>query len=143
MMKFALPIFCLLWSLSTLHADFVTETIDQINVERQKSGLQTLTDDPTLDSIAQEWAEKLADQQFLQHRSTGGLKEFLIRYGWRGMNENLHRSTAPVTPAFVVKCWMDSPVHHENLLRAKITKVGIGVKTGTDGLTYVVFNGAF
>jgi uncharacterized protein YkwD len=142
-MKLVVSLLFLFWSVLALHADFASETLAQINLERQKVGLGPLASDPALMSIAQEWADKLAGQKYLQHRSLGGLKEYLQKYSWHGMNENLHCSTTPLTPAFVVQCWMNSPVHHENLMRPKINMGGIGIREGADGLTYVVFNGAF
>jgi uncharacterized protein YkwD len=142
-MKLGLLLSLWLFSFSILRADFAAETITQINLVRQQAGLPALTQDPRLMAIAQEWSKKLAQRQGLRHRSILDLKNFLSEYGWRGMNENLHSSTSPCSPAFVIECWMKSPVHHENLLRPKITLAGIGVTQGTDGQTYVVFNGAF
>ena len=113
-MKLSVTIICVLLALGVLPSEFCSSTLEQINLERQRNGLGGLVADPDLIQISQEWAEKLAGEQRLKHRSRDSLKESLLRFGWKGMDENLHQSISPATPSDVVTSWMHSPVHREN-----------------------------
>lgn len=140
-MKFVLLAWFLASSLAWAQSDFVREALQEINEVRREAKLAELTLEPRLNSLAQLWAVRLAEEQRLVHRSMDNLKQVVVGNGWRGMNENLHRSTDGDDPAYVIRSWMNSPRHKGNLLMPNIRLAGLGIAKGKDGLTYVTFNG--
>ncbi|WP_187146948.1 CAP domain-containing protein [Candidatus Methylacidiphilum infernorum] len=122
-------------------AKFRQLTLALINQFREDNNLPPLVANPRLDQISQQWAEHIALEKKLVHRSLSSLKEITQDEGWAVINENLHYSTEGIDPQETVLAWEKSPGHRKNLLEAAIQIAGIGAaQNGRSG--YVVFNGA-
>jgi uncharacterized protein YkwD len=53
-------------------------------------------------------------------------------YRFRSLGENIAWGSGTfATPRSIMREWMDSPGHRDNILRAKFREIGIGVVTGT------------
>jgi uncharacterized protein YkwD len=126
---------CSLWSQES------ADLFRAINREREAQNLTPLQSDANANSLAIAWAKRMADSGIMTHRSATNLKECLQRYGWTGLNENLHRSTKGASADFIVNSWMNSPPHRKNMLMPGLTRGGVGIAQGADGLVYAVFNG--
>ena len=60
------------------------------------------------------------------------MKKFNISY--RAAGENIAKGQK--TPAEVVKAWMNSQGHRENILNSKYTEIGVGVAKDSKGTLY-------
>lgn len=110
----------------------VSDYLGRINATRAAAGVAPLQLDGQLSSLAQAWAQQLADWQRLQHASdlsTG------VTQPWRKLGENVGRGgdTSQIYPAFVA-----SPTHYANIVDPSFTRIGIGVVYGSDGRQYTV-----
>jgi len=110
-----------------------------INEERVKQGVNPLSIDPALTSLAEEHSESMVSNHFFGHERASGERDF----GW-GMRpgstrgENIAKtpqrrlipgpylSLEEVTE-WTVQCWMESPGHRTNILFPSFTRTGIGV----------------
>lgn len=122
-----------------------------INAERRKHGLRGLRLDPHLSKAAQDHSRDMVHRRYFSHTTPEGLSPAgrVRRAGYLGasrqwlVGENLawgwHRLE---TAARVVRAWMQSPPHREEILHASFRDVGIGVVAGVPrplprgGVTY-------
>jgi uncharacterized protein YkwD len=116
--------------------------LERINAARVEAEVEPLVLDPGITAMSQPWAEHLAKNEKMVHRSKDQLIEFVKTYHWRGLSENLHASPEAADPKKCIESWLKSPVHRRNLLNPQSRKAGLGVAWGADGMVYVVFNGA-
>jgi len=102
--------------------------LDLTNVERQKAGLQPLQTDAKLMNSARQKSTDMASKGYFSHTSpTYGspfdqMKSNGITYKSAAENIAMGQRTAEE----VVKGWMESPGHRENILTPGFTHIGIG-----------------
>ena len=109
--------------------DIRDEVIRFTNKRRRKHGLDRLAGDTLLHQAAQGHADEMdAVGRYLGHDSADGrdpgdrIDE--TGYSWRAYRENV--ATGQPTAKQVVKAWMRSPGHRDNLLSDNVTEIGIG-----------------
>jgi len=117
-------------------AAFADEVLRLTNLERGNAGVSHLTRTSTLNQIALIRARETI-QLFSHNRPDG--RWFLTVFADNGINysdagENL--AMGQETPAEVVKAWMDSPGHKENMLYSDFGRIGIGVAMDNSGKLY-------
>ena len=105
-----------------------------INDVRTANGLDTLTEDPALvESSRRHSADMLANQYFAH--GDGWLRR-LLRAGADGpyFGENLGwcatRACLKGSPRRVIKAWLASPVHRQNMLDPHFRHLGVGISVG-------------
>ena len=104
------------------------EVLDLTNVERQKAGLAPLQTDSNLMNSARQKSTDMATNNYFSHTSpTHGspfdqMKANGVSYKSAAENIAMGQRTAQE----VVKGWMDSPGHKENILTPGYTHIGIG-----------------
>lgn len=103
-----------------------------LNHERTTRGLPPLERDGTLERAAQKHAEDMGRRQFSAHENPSGLTpdQRMRRAGFDGTStgENIHWGVGSnATPARIMRDWMESPGHRENILRPNFRRVGVGV----------------
>ncbi len=121
-----------------------------VNAERAARGLDTLAWSDSLAAVALAHGKDMAREGFHGHISpkTGSpedrLKAFGIE-GWTYMGENIAEEmvegldedevSLETIAQLMLKGWLESPGHRENMLRPQFTKTGIGalVKRKPDG----------
>lgn len=102
--------------------------LDLTNVERQKAGLQPLQIDKNLMNSARQKSTDMARNNYFSHTSpTYGspfdqMKANGISY--RSAAENIAMGQRSAEE--VVKAWMESPGHRQNILTPNFTHIGIG-----------------
>jgi len=107
---------------------FEQEVLTLTNAERAKQGLPALTLDEELSKVARIKSQDMKDNNYFSHTSpTYGspfemMKQFGISYS--SAAENI--AQGQTTPEEVVKAWMNSQGHRENILNANYTHIGIG-----------------
>jgi uncharacterized protein YkwD len=111
-----------------------TATLCLLNAERAAEGLPALVEDARLTRAAQLHSDDMGNRRFYAHENPDGLTpsarvyaQGLPRYGTT-VAENIHWAGGyRATPLRIMRDWMDSPGHRENILRREVTHVGIGI----------------
>jgi len=127
-------------------------TLCLLNKERTKRGLKKLRAQSTLASVAKRYAGRMVRDGFFDHTSPGGstmvgrikATAYLSRVRSWSVGENIAWGAgSQATPAAIMKAWMASPGHKQNILDRTFREIGIGIVTGApvagmaDGATYV------
>ena len=113
-------------------------TLCLLNGERAARGLGPLSSEPTLEAAAHDYSLAMVRQHFFGHVSPGGqtINERLAGYvgsarSWT-TGENLAWGEGSLaTPAAIVRGWMASPSHRDNILKGEFKEIGIGIVGGT------------
>jgi uncharacterized protein YkwD len=101
-----------------------------MNQTRQTHGLAPLRVDPNLLRAARWQSWDMAAKGYFAH---GAFGQRMAAFRVRGprMGENLAWGTGSFgSPQVIVREWLNSPAHRENLLRAGYRRVGIGAAVG-------------
>lgn len=111
-------------------ADFpITELVAETNEERTRLGLAPLTENPKLDASAQAKCNDHAQKNYWTHETPDGKTpwDFIVAadYSYRKAGENLaHGQNNSST---VIREWMGSPKHKENIVLPEYREIGFGV----------------
>lgn len=102
--------------------------IDLTNVERQKAGLKPLQIDEKLMASARQKSADMSKNNYFDHNSPtlGSPFDLMKANGvtYRSAAENI--AMGQRTAEEVVKAWMESPGHRQNILTPEFTHIGIG-----------------
>lgn len=124
------------------HLDEVERLIlELVNENRRKAGGGTLKDlswDETLHRTARHHSDDMLARHFFEHVNPDGLAaadRIALAHrqlvGLTGENIGMKSGYSPTgarsTAEIIVKGWMDSPGHRENILRPESTHLGVGV----------------
>ena len=111
-----------------------------VNAERAAAGAQPLRMDQQLEHQADDYAQRLVNEQFFSHvdplggtlyQRTRGSNYLLGADLWL-IGENIGWGVSTVgSPVHIVETWMSSPGHRKNLLNPAFRDVGIGLTPGT------------
>ena len=107
---------------------YVDEIVTLVNQAREKEGLQPLTLDPQLRKGAQVRAAECV-KVFSHTRPDGtsyktAISEAGVVSNYTGENVACGHSSAQQ----VVKAWLNSPGHKDNILNSNFTKIGVGLE---------------
>lgn len=107
----------------------ITDVIDYLNAEREKVDLPTLAPNDLLMQTAQQHAEFMDRKQALSHSGAGGstFDQRILATGYKFSTAAENVALGAVDAAGVVKMWMDSPPHRDNILHAEVTEAGLGL----------------
>ena len=111
-----------------VYADFESEVIDLVNVERDAEGLPPLSYDASLADAARGHSEDMGRQDYFSHtsldgRSPGDRIED-AGYTWNTYGENI--AAGQPTPEDVIDSWMSSSGHRANILNPNFCDIGVG-----------------
>lgn len=116
------------------------EVLKLVNKERKKNGLNPLTLDNQLTSVANTKARDMADKRYFSHTSPtyGSPFEMLQQFGinYRSAGENI--AGGQQTSQQVMTDWLNSSGHRANILNANYSKLGVGFYQGGELGTYWV-----
>lgn len=112
---------------------YADQVLALTNKERTARGLRALAFNSCADGYANSWAKSLSVAGTLSHQP---LAPILASCSARSVGENV--AYGNVTPAELVKMWMDSPGHRANILNAGFTHLGVGDVTVSSGRVYAV-----
>src|SRR5687768_2672093 len=119
--------------LTPVDETFEAKVLRLMNEERAKCGLSPLTIDSRLSKAASDRLMNMRRRQYFAHVSPDGLypADFIRHRGYefQVIGENL--ATGFETAKGVVRGWMDSPTHADNVLAIDYTDTGIAVMRGT------------
>jgi uncharacterized protein YkwD len=97
-----------------------------VNRQRTSRGLPALREDPRLDRSAQAWSAHLAATGQLTHGGDFAARISAAGFVWQAAGENI--ASGYTTPAAVVRGWMASAGHCQNILSPEFAAIGIGVR---------------
>jgi hypothetical protein len=111
------------------------EIVRLTNLERKSKGLPEVRLDTNLSAAAAQKAADMIARDYWAHISPQGIQPWYFvtnsGYAYKYAGENLARDFAD--PDSVVKAWMNSPTHRENLLSSRYQDIGIAVIDGSLG----------
>lgn len=109
-------------------ADFRSRVVALCNEQRAANGLGPLTEDATLDSLAQVRSDETVVS--FSHTRPNGTDCFTVldSYPWNACGENI--AAGQITPEEVVDAWMNSEGHRANILSPSFGKIGVGISHG-------------
>jgi uncharacterized protein YkwD len=118
------------------------------NAERASRDIAPLDIDPTLQAIARQRAQIMADNQLFSHVNPNGDTIYDMfadaDYDWADATENIHFNdyAASQADAVAMSEYMASAAHRANILKPGFHRVGVGVATSSAGVHYysVVFS---
>jgi uncharacterized protein YkwD len=112
------------------------------NDARRRNGCPALTVNDRLVQAAHRHAADMASRGYFEHRSPSGDdagdRVAATGYDWSAYGENIARGQD--SAAEVVRDWMDSPSHRENILTCGYREVGVGRAYDADRKAYWVQN---
>lgn len=116
--------------------EFALEVLERTNQERELRGLSRLEADQTLTQMAVTRARELETAYSHTRPSGENCRTIFEEYetNLRFYGENAAKGQE--SPEAVVKAWMDSEGHRENLLREGAQYLGVGVWQDEDGVLY-------
>jgi uncharacterized protein YkwD len=116
------------------------QLLDLTNKERKKADLPPLRPSPLLFKVARAHSANMAKQGKLEHDLDGKTPfQRMKAAGYRYLRggENIAMGDAKdVSLSEVVKGWMESKFHRENLLNPYYTETGLGRAVDNDGVAY-------
>ena len=98
-----------------------------INQQRSARHLPPLQASPQLHSSAQSWTNAMVFSDQFTHGTNFAGRISAAGYVWRSAGENI--ATGFATPRAVVKAWMGSTGHCQNILNPTYRNVGTGIST--------------
>ena len=99
---------------------YADKVISLVNKERKKKGLPALKKNNDLNGAAQQRANEIT--QYFSHERMDGTMCFSICSLMNGENIAMGQNT----PEAVMKAWMNSTGHRQNILNKSFTKIGVG-----------------
>lgn len=96
-----------------------------INQQRTSRDLPPLRGSRLLDNSAQDWTNAMVSSDVFSHGTNFAARISASGYVWRAAGENI--ATGFRTPAGVVRAWMASTGHCQNILNPTYGNVGTGV----------------
>ena len=110
----------------------VDKVISQTNNERQKLGLDPLKYNATLSQSAAAKAQDMFANNYWAHNSPQGKTPWdffkFAGYQYSVAGENLAKDFYDTDG--LIKAWMNSPTHRDNIVNSKYQEIGIGVVNG-------------
>jgi hypothetical protein len=107
--------------------------IQLTNQERVNAGVTGLSENKLLDQAALAKATDMFEHNYWAHVSPTGVEPWYFitnaGYQYQHAGENLARDFS--NPTDVVKAWMASPTHRQNLLDSRYKDIGVAVMDGT------------
>ncbi|MGD8943037.1 MAG: CAP domain-containing protein [Desulfobacterales bacterium] len=119
---------CILLLGGYVYADFESEVIDLVNIERDAEGLPPLSYDADLASAARGHSEDMGLQNYFNHTGLDGRtpcdRMTDAGYSWNYCGENI--AAGQPTPEDVIDAWMASSGHRANILNPNFCDIGVG-----------------
>ncbi len=118
--------------------DEASQVVALTNAERVKVGCGALTADPRLTAAAQAHSADMSTHDYFNHNSQDGQTPFqrMAKAGYEFSMAAENIAAGQRTPTEVVRGWMNSTGHRENILNCSLKQIGVGYATGGSYGTY-------
>jgi uncharacterized protein YkwD len=114
--------------------------LELVNKERAKAKLPELRPHPLLFKAARAHSANMAKQRKMEHILDGKRPSQRVQatgYDWGKVTENLITADETDVPLErIVKGWMDSKIHRDNILMKDVNETGLGIATNARGEIY-------
>ncbi len=114
--------------------------MELVNKERARANLPELRPHPLLFKAARGHSANMAKQEKMEHVLDGKRPAQRVEaagYDWGKVRENiLTADMLNVPPEKIVKAWMDSKVHRDNILSNDVSETGLGIASNAKGEAY-------
>jgi uncharacterized protein YkwD len=97
-----------------------------INQQRRERGLPRLKTSSRLNRSAQGWTNQMVSRRDFSHGTDFSARISAVGFDWSNVGENI--ATGYKTPSAVVRAWMGSAGHCQNILSPIYRQVGTGVR---------------
>ncbi len=115
-----------------------SEVARLVNVERAKSGLPALKLNWQLSRVARYKSADMANKGYFAHNSPtyGTPFQMMENFGLRFSAAGENIAYGQRTPAEVMRDWMNSPGHRNNIMSRSFTEIGVGLAKNKSGVCY-------
>jgi uncharacterized protein YkwD len=96
-----------------------------VNEQRHQRGLPGLSESSRLNRSAQGWTNVMVTHRYFSHGADFAARISAVGFDWSSVGENI--ATGYATPAAVVRAWMASTGHCQNILNPVYRYAGTGV----------------
>jgi uncharacterized protein YkwD len=114
--------------------------LELTNKERAKAKLPPLRPNLVLCEVARKHSANMAKQSKLEHVLDGkkpGQRVLGAGYDYGRVTENIATSDMPGVPlSTIMKEWMESKLHRDNLLDERVSEIGLGIAKNGKGEFY-------
>jgi uncharacterized protein YkwD len=110
---------------ATPRAELQSAVVCLINQQRHERGLPGLRENARLNRSAQGWTNTMVSSRDFSHGADFAARISAVGFRWSTAGENI--ATGFNTPAAVVRGWMASTGHCQNILNPRYRSVGTGV----------------
>jgi len=109
-----------------------------VNAERAKAGLPALKFNWELSRVARYKSADMANKGYFSHNSPtyGTPFQMMENFGLRFSAAGENIAYGQRTPAEVMRDWMNSPGHRNNILSRSYTQIGVGLAKNKNGVCY-------
>ena len=120
-------------------SDLASATLCLLNQERAAAGLQPLASSAPLATTADKYANYMVSDEHFAHQDEDGHNvvdrvlqtDPSLAGRWLVIGENLGWGTYDMaTPRAMVRGWMASPTHRDNILYPRYDEIGVGIAEG-------------
>jgi uncharacterized protein YkwD len=111
------------------HTDTDAAVVCLLNVQRRLHGLPPVRANRRLDHSAQRWTNVMVRDRAFSHGADFAARISAVGFNWSRVGENIADGFS--TPSGVVRAWMRSTGHCQNILNPMFREVGSGFDTGT------------
>ena len=106
---------------------FRNEILNDINYQRELTGLNELALSFELCEIAEIRATEIADTWSHNRPDGSKVDALLTDFTWKYVGENLAKCYSGTDSHAVILAWINSDLHRQNLLNSKFSQCGIGI----------------
>jgi uncharacterized protein YkwD len=113
--------------------------LELTTLERKQKELPPLKASALLFKVAQAHSENMAKQGKMEHKLDGMTPLQRVRaagYSYSRVYENIGAGDADVPLEDLMKAWMDSKGHRDNILTDVCTEIGLGIAKDKNGQVY-------
>lgn len=114
---------------SVRHGELDRAVVCLLNAQRRRRGLPGLRANGRLNSSAQSWTNTMVRERAFSHGTDFAARISAAGFHWSRVGENI--ATGFQTAASVVRAWMGSTGHCQNILDPAFREVGTGIDAGS------------
>ena len=121
-------------------ADMAGQILSLVNAERQRAGVAPLTLNGQLTTAAQRHGRDMANNNHYSHTGTDGSSpgQRITAAGYSASHWGENIAWGQASAAEVMRAWMNSPGHRQNILNPNYTELGASLVVSESGRPYWV-----
>ncbi|GAA3549318.1 CAP domain-containing protein [Nocardioides daeguensis] len=121
--------------LRAMGESYESAVLQALERRRERRGLRGLVPSACVDALAEARSRRMAVRDEMVHYP--GLSKVFGRCGGARVGEIIARGRGFRDPAVVVRAWMESPTHHEVIVRPSYRQAAVGAWRDEHGTVFV------